>query len=187
MDKQKENRKNGEIAETFYEECYRNVKDAVKKFAEKVKAEIKDILKAPFEGKTKAQGYIRRGMKDGYLSAIEIIDELIEREDTVKKERLVVYKEGYEQGQFDTTIEMQKKEIKKQEAFAQAMGFTPDTSPYYIARKYKEKFEYAVKELAEARKTTFMKIMETLRFGYELPIDDIMHEIAKEYGAEAEK
>ena len=78
----------------------------------------------------------------------------------------------------------QEKEIKKQEAFARAMGFTPDTSPYYIAKKYKEKFEYAMKELAEARKTTFMEIMETLRFGYELPIDDIMHEIAKEYGEE---
>ena len=36
----------------------------------------------------------------------------------------------------------------------------------------------------QARKETIMEIMETLRFGYELPIDDIMHEIAKEYGAE---
>lgn len=80
----------------------------------------------------------------------------------------------------------QEKEIKKQEAFARAMGFTPDTSPYYIAKKYKEKFEYAMKELAEARKTTFMEIMETLRFGYELPIDDIAREMAKGYGVEVE-
>ena len=29
----------------------------------------------------------------------------------------------------------QEKEIKKQEAFARAMGFAPDASPYYIARK----------------------------------------------------
>ncbi len=78
----------------------------------------------------------------------------------------------------------QEKEIKKQEAFARAMGFAPDASPYYIARKYKEKFEYAMKELAEARKETFMEIMEMLRFGYELPIDDIAREMAKEYGVE---
>lgn len=77
-----------------------------------------------------------------------------------------------------------EKEIKKQEAFAQVMGFTPDASPYYIARKYKEKFEYAMKELAEARKEVFMGIMEVLRFGYELPIDDIAREMAKEYGVE---
>lgn len=64
------------------------------------------------------------------------------------------------------------------------MGFTPDASPYYIARKYKEKFEYAMKELAEARKEVFMEIMEVLRFGYELPIDDIAREMAKEYGVE---
>ena len=57
----------------------------------------------------------------------------------------------------------QEKEIKKQEAFARAMGFAPDASPYYIARKYKEKFEYAMKELAEARKETFMEIMEMLQ------------------------
>lgn len=80
----------------------------------------------------------------------------------------------------------QEKEIKKQEAFARAMGFTPDTSPYYIARKYKEKFEYAMKELAEARKETFMEIMEMLRFGYELSIDDIAREMAKGYGVEVE-
>lgn len=80
----------------------------------------------------------------------------------------------------------QEKEIKKQEAFARAMGFAPDASPYYIARKYKEKFEYAMKELAEARKETFMEIMEMLRFGYELPIDDIAREMAKEYGVEVE-
>lgn len=79
----------------------------------------------------------------------------------------------------------QEKEIKKQEAFAQVMGFTPDASPYYIARKYKEKFEYAMKELAEARKEVFMEIMEVLRFGYELPIDDIAREMAKEYGVTA--
>lgn len=78
----------------------------------------------------------------------------------------------------------QEKEIKKQEAFARAMGFAPDASPYYIARKYKEKFEYAMKELAEARKETFMEIMEMLRFGYELSIDDIAREMAKEYGVE---
>lgn len=78
----------------------------------------------------------------------------------------------------------QEKEIKKQEAFAQVMGFTPDASPYYIARKYKEKFEYAMKELAEARKEVFMEIMEVLRFGYELPIDDIAREMAKEHGVE---
>ena len=78
----------------------------------------------------------------------------------------------------------QEKEIKKQEAFAQVMGFTPDASPYYIARKYKEKFEYAMKELAAARKEVFMEIMEVLRFGYELPIDDIAREMAKEYGVE---
>lgn len=81
----------------------------------------------------------------------------------------------------------QEKEIKKQEAFARAMGFAPDASPYYIARKYKEKFEYAMKELAEARKETFMEIMEMLRFGYELPIDDIAREMAKEYGVEVEE
>ena len=81
----------------------------------------------------------------------------------------------------------QRKEIKKQEEFARVMGFTPDTSPYYIARKYKEKFEREREELKVIRKTTFMEIMETLRFGYELPIDDIMHEIAKEYGVEVEK
>lgn len=77
-----------------------------------------------------------------------------------------------------------EKEIKKQEAFAEEMGFAPDASPYYIARKYKEKFEYAMKELAEARKETFMEIMEMLRFGYELPIDDIAREMAKGYGVE---
>lgn len=81
----------------------------------------------------------------------------------------------------------QEKEIKKQEAFAQVMGFTPDTSPYYIARKYKEKFEREREELKVIRKETFMEIMEVLRFGYELPIDDIMHEIAKEYGVEVEE
>lgn len=80
----------------------------------------------------------------------------------------------------------QEKEIKKQEAFARAMGFAPDASPYYIARKYKEKFEYAMKELAEARKETFMEIMEMLRFGYELSIDDIAREMAKGYGVEVE-
>lgn len=80
----------------------------------------------------------------------------------------------------------QEKEIKKQEAFARAMGFAPDASPYYIARKYKEKFEYAMKELAEARKETFMEIMEMLRFGYELPIDDIAREMAQGYGVEVE-
>lgn len=79
-----------------------------------------------------------------------------------------------------------EKEIKKQEAFAEEMGFAPDASPYYIARKYKEKFEYAMKELAEARKETFMEIMEMLRFGYELPIDDIAREMAKGYGVEVE-
>lgn len=81
----------------------------------------------------------------------------------------------------------QEKEIKKQEAFARAMGFAPDASPYYIARKYKEKFEYAMKELAEARKETFMEIMEMLRFGYELSIDDIAREMAKGYGVEVEE
>lgn len=111
-----------------------------------------------------------------------------------KKERLEAYKEGYEQGKFDAAIgaekalqKKQKEEIKKQEAFAQEMGFAPDASPYYIARKYKEKFEYAMKELAEARKETFMEIMEMLRFGYELPIDDIAREMAKEYGVEVEE
>lgn len=110
-----------------------------------------------------------------------------------KKERLEAYKEGYEQGKFDAAIEAgnaqqkeREKEIKKQEAFAEEMGFAPDASPYYIARKYKEKFEYAMKELAEARKETFMEIMETLRFGYELPIDDIAREMAKGYGVEVE-
>lgn len=29
-----------------------------------------------------------------------------------------------------------------------------------------------------------MEIMEVLRFGYELPIDDIAREMAKEYGVE---
>ena len=77
-----------------------------------------------------------------------------------------------------------EKEIKKQEAFAEEMGFAPDASPYYIARKYKEKFEYAMKELAEARKEVFMEIMEVLRFGYELPIGDIAREMAKGYGVE---
>ena len=81
----------------------------------------------------------------------------------------------------------QRKEIKKQEEFARVMGFTPDTSPYYIARKYKEKFEREREELKVIRKETFMEIMEVLRFGYELPIDDIMHEIAKEYGVEVEE
>ena len=107
-----------------------------------------------------------------------------------RKRAIKLYKAGYgnvKEAVKEALQKEQRKEIKKQEAFAQAMGFTPDTSPYYIAKKYKEKFEYAMKELAEARKTTFMEIMETLRFGYELPIDDIMHKIAKEYGAETEE
>ena len=47
--------------------------------------------------------------------------------------------------------------------------------------------EAAREAYKQARKETFMEIMETLRFGYELPIDDIMHEIAKEYGVEVEE
>lgn len=44
----------------------------------------------------------------------------------------------------------------------------------YVARKAYE----------QSRKETFMEIMEMLRFGYELPIDDIAREMAKEYGVE---
>ena len=47
--------------------------------------------------------------------------------------------------------------------------------------------EAAREAYKQARKETFMEIMETLRFGYELPIDDTMHEIAKEYGVEVEE
>ena len=104
-----------------------------------------------------------------------------------KEERIEAYKEGYEQGKFDAAIEAEKTFQKKQEVFAQEMGFTPDTSPYYIVRKYKEKFEREREKLKVIRKETFMKIMDVLRFGYELPIDDIMHEMAKECGVEVEK
>lgn len=108
---------------------------------------------------------------DNYtLYAAKRIEELEAENDTLSK-----------------TAKRIEKEIKKQEAFAEEMGFAPDASPYYIARKYKEKFEYAMKELAEARKETFMEIMEMLRFGYELPIDDIAREMAKEYGVEVEE
>lgn len=44
--------------------------------------------------------------------------------------------------------------------------------------------EAAREAYKQARKETFMEIMETLRFGYELPIDDIAREMAKEYGVE---
>lgn len=46
----------------------------------------------------------------------------------------------------------------------------------YVARKAYE----------QSRKETFMEIMEMLRFGYELPIDDIAREMAKGYGVEVE-
>lgn len=81
----------------------------------------------------------------------------------------------------------QEKEIKKQEAFAQIMGFTPDTSPYYIARKYKEKFERKreeLKEFAERIKMAFYYEFDEL-----IPsiMSDKIDEIAKEYGMEVEK
>lgn len=44
--------------------------------------------------------------------------------------------------------------------------------------------EAARKAYEQSRKETFMEIMEMLRFGYELPIDDIAREMAKEYGVE---
>ena len=52
---------------------------------------------------------------------------------------------------------------------------------------YKEGYEQGKFDAAiEARKETFMEIMEMLRFGYELPIDDIAREMAQGYGVEVE-
>ena len=81
-------------------------------------------------------------------------------------------------------LQKEQEKNKKARSICPSNGVYARRSPYYIARKYKEKFEYAMKELAEARKEVFMEIMEVLRFGYELPIDDIAREMAKEYGVE---
>lgn len=54
-------------------------------------------------------------------------------------------------------------------------------------KAYKEGYEQGKFNAAiEAGKETFMEIMEMLRFGYELPIDDIAREMAKGYGVEVE-
>lgn len=75
-------------------------------------------------------------------------------------------------------------EIRAQELFAAEMGFTPDCSPYYIAKEYKKRAD-------EARKETAKEILQDL-YDEAIPIGtvelttDEIEQLATKYGVKLE-
>ena len=85
-----------------------------------------------------------------------------------------------------------EKQIEKMAKIIDEMYNVYDTTAGDIAEGLHDAGYGNVKEAArkayeQSRKETFMEIMEMLRFGYELPIDDIAREMAKGYGVEVEE
>lgn len=96
--------------------------------------------------------------------------------------------------------------IRGQELFAAEMGFTPDCSPYYIAKEYKKRADEARKETAKEILQKAISICEKEKdfqcgekvntqpgptwFGISNGLSFVineLHELAKQYGVEVEE